>query len=181
MPHRHWTLLNSRDIADHRIFRVRYDTYRFEPSRREHDFVVLEMPSWVNVVPMTDDGQVVLIRQYRHGIRSVALEIPGGVMEPNEAPEKAAARELCEETGYVAERLRLLGRVLPNPAIQDNYCYLFAAEGCRKTEEPHLDPFESIEVVPYRREEISGMVRRGEIAHSMVIAALALAGLVQGE
>lgn len=178
MTHRHWTLLGSRDVADHRIFRVRYDNYRFEPSGRERDFVVLEMPSWVNVVPMTDDGQVVLIRQYRHGIRAVALEIPGGLIDPGEPPEGAAARELCEETGYVADRIRLMGRVLPNPAIQDNYCYLFAAEGCRLAKQQQPDPFESIEVATYPCEAISAMVRNGEIEHSMVILALAMAGLV---
>lgn len=178
MPQRHWTLLGSREVADHRIFHVRYDAYRFEPSGREQDFVVLEMPSWVNIVPMTDDGQVVLIRQYRHGIRDVALEIPGGVVEPNEPPEAAAVRELREETGYVAERVRLLARVHPNPAIQNNYCYLFAAEGCRKTEQPSPDPFESIEVSLCPRAAISDLVHRGEITQSMVIAALAMAGLV---
>jgi 8-oxo-dGTP pyrophosphatase MutT (NUDIX family) len=172
--------LGSRAVADHRILRVRYDHYRFEPSGRQQDFVVLEMPSWVNVVPMTDDGQVVLIRQYRHGIREVTLEIPGGVVESNESPETAAARELREETGYVAERIRSLGRVLPNPAIQDNFCHLFVAEGCRGVDEPQPDPFESIEVAIFPRETIPALVRRGEITQAMVIAALALAGLIGG-
>jgi ADP-ribose pyrophosphatase len=178
MPHRHWTLLGSRAVADHRILRVRYDRYRFEPSGREHDFVVLEMPAWVNVVPITDDGRVVLIRQYRHGIGAVLLEIPGGVVESNEPPEAAAARELREETGYTAARVRSLGRVLPNPAIQNNVCHLFLAEGCRLTAAPAPDPFESIEVDVYPREAIAGLVRSGEIAQAMVIAALGLAGLL---
>jgi ADP-ribose pyrophosphatase len=178
VPHRHWTLLGSRDVADHRIFQVRYDNYRFEPNGREHEFVVLEMSSWVNVVPMTDDGHVVLIRQYRHGIRNVTLEVPGGVIEPDEPPEAAGLRELREETGYEAKRIRLLARVLPNPAIQDNYCYLYVAEGCRPTAKQEPDPLESIEVLPVPRAEIAGMIRRGEIAQTMVVAALGLAGLL---
>jgi 8-oxo-dGTP pyrophosphatase MutT (NUDIX family) len=180
MPHRHWKLLGSRDVADHRIFRVRYDAYQFDPTNREHDFVVLEMPTWVNVVPITDDGQVVLIRQYRHGVREVTLEVPGGVVETDEAPEAAAARELEEETGYVAKQIRRLGHVLPNPAIQDNVCHLFVAEGCRLLKKPELDPLESIEVGVYPASAIDGMVRRGEVVHSMAVAALALAGLIGG-
>lgn len=173
--------MGSRPVADHRILRVRYDQYRFEPSGRTQDFVVLEMPAWTNVVPITDDGQVVLIRQYRHGIKQVTLEIPGGVVESGEPPEAAAARELREETGYAAERLRSLGQVLPNPAIQDNFCHLFLAEGCRHVQEPQPDPFESIQVTTYPRAAIPGLVRNGEIAQAMVIAALGLAGLLGGQ
>ena len=121
MPQRQWTLLGSEAVSDHRVFRIRHDRYRFEPSGQQRDFVVLESPSWVNVIPITAAGKVVLIRQYRHGIRDVTLEIPGGIMEPDETPEAAARRELREETGYTAEKLRSLGRVLPNPAIQNNY------------------------------------------------------------
>ena len=100
MPQRSWTLLGSRNVSDHKIFRLRHDLYRFEPSGIERDFVVLDTPSWVNVVPVTADGRVVLIRQYRHGIQDVTLEIPGGIIDDDEPPEAAAARELQEETGY---------------------------------------------------------------------------------
>ena len=108
MPNRSWTLLGSRDILDEKIFRLRRDRYRFEPNGAERDFVVLDSASWVNVVPVTAEGRVVLIRQYRHGIRDVTIEIPGGMIDAGESPKAAAARELQEETGYTAESLRLL-------------------------------------------------------------------------
>ena len=81
--------------------------------------------------------------------------------------------------GYVAEKIRLLARVLPNPAVQNNYLYLFAAEGCRNTGESELDAFESIEVFERPLEDIPEMIRAGEIAHGLVIAAFAFMGLVR--
>ncbi|MGA2799597.1 MAG: NUDIX hydrolase [Thermoguttaceae bacterium] len=174
MPHRSWKLLGSTDVSDHRIFRIRHDLYRFEPSGAERDFVILDCPDWVNVIPLTDDGQVVLIRQFRHGTRSVTLEIPGGVVEARETPEAAAMRELSEETGYVAERVKSLGFVSPNPAIQGNRSHTFLAEGCRLAAEPQPDSFEQIEVLLRPLEDIPALIRSGEISHSLIIAAFAL-------
>jgi ADP-ribose pyrophosphatase len=178
MPKRSWTFLRSHDVSDHRIFRLRHDLYRFEPSGQERDFVVIDTASWVNVVPVTAQGNVVLIRQFRHGIGDVVMEIPGGMIDGDESPESAAARELREETGYVAEKIRLLARVLPNPAVQNNYLYLFAAVGCRNTGRSQLDAFEMIDVVERPLEVIPELIRNGEIAHSMVITAFSFLGLV---
>jgi ADP-ribose pyrophosphatase len=176
MPHASWTLLRRRAISDHRIFRIRHDDYRFEPTGAERDFVVLECPDWVNVVPVTDDDRVVLVRQYRHGIEELSLEIPGGVVDRGEDPQQAAVRELREETGYVPQTVRLLGRVHPNPAIQGNWSYSFLAEGCRLEASINPDPFENIEVVLMPRSEIPGLIRRGEITNSMVLNAFTFLG-----
>jgi ADP-ribose pyrophosphatase len=178
MSHPSWTFLRSRIISDHRIFRVRHDDYRFEPSGAEREFVVLECANWVNIVPLTDDGRVVLVRQYRHGTRQTELEVPGGVMDGEESPEAAALRELREETGYVPRSMKLLARVRPNPAIQDNWSYSYLAEGCRLEAEVDFDPFEDIEVVLVHREEIPDLIRREVITNSMVVNTLAFAGLL---
>lgn len=178
MPDRSWTLLQSRQVSDHRIFRVREDIYRFEPSGVERDFVVLDSPDWANIVPLTDDGRVILVRQFRHGVQTVTTEIPGGIVDPGEQPEAAAVRELREETGYTPRRVRSLGRVRPNPAIMGNYCYMFVAEGCRRTTEPRPDPFEQIEVLSRPVEDVPELVRREEISHTLIINALAMAGLL---
>jgi 8-oxo-dGTP pyrophosphatase MutT (NUDIX family) len=173
MPHRSWHLLGSRDVSDHRIFSIRHDLYRFEPSGAERDFVILDCPDWVNIIPLTDDGQVVLIRQYRHGTKTVTLEVPGGVIEADETPEAAAVRELSEETGYVPARVKPLGFVSPNPAIQGNRSYTFLAEGCRLAAEPQPDSFEQIEVQLRPLEDIPALIRSGEISHSLIVAAFA--------
>jgi 8-oxo-dGTP pyrophosphatase MutT (NUDIX family) len=177
MPHPSWTFLGSSEATDYKIFRLRHDRYRFEPTGDEGEFVVLDCPAWVNVVPLTADGKVLLIRQYRHGIREATLEVPGGMVERGEPPEAAAARELAEETGYAAGKIRPLARVLPNPAVQNNYLYLFAAEGCRKAGPPKPDRFEHIEVLETPLADIPAMIRDGRIAHAMVIAAFAFLGL----
>ena len=141
--------------------------------------MVLEAPDWVNIVPITERGEVVLVKQFRHGIRRATLEIPGGMVDPHESAKESAVRELEEETGYVPDRVELLGRVTPNPAILDNHCYSYLARGCRLKAEPKLDPMERIEVVVRPIDEIAELIRCDEISNSMVINAFAFMGLLQ--
>ena len=178
MPDKSWTLLDSQDVSDHRIFRIRHDLYRFEPTGARRDFVVLDSPDWVNIVPVTPDDQVVLIRQYRHGIQRVTLEIPGGMVDAGESPQEAAVRELKEETGFAPTEVQPLGQVSPNPAIQNNCCYTFLGRGCHRVAEPEGDPFERIEVLLRPLSEIPELIRSGEICHALIINALAFMGLV---
>jgi len=174
---RNWKLLGSRPVSDHRIFRIRYDNYRMESSGLEHEFVVLEAPDWVHVVPITTDGQVVLVRQYRHGTQRVSLEAPGGVMDEGETPEQAALRELREETGYQAGRLVRLPSISPNPAMMNNTCHIFLAEDCVPAGDLELDALEHIEVELHRPEDIAELVRQGQIDHGLVVASLGMVGL----
>lgn len=179
MPDRSWKLLSTRLIADYRILRLREDRYRFEPKGTEANFVVCDSLDWVLVIPVTDDGQVVLVRQFRHGVRQVVLEVPGGLLEAGETPEASAARELREETGYQAEKIRLIGKMMPNPAINSAYIHIVVAEGCHLAGDQNLDPFERIEVVLRPLTDIPAMIASGELAHALVVAAFTLAGIVR--
>src|SRR5262245_27824962 len=94
---RPWQVLGTEALHDCRVFRVRRALVRSPSSGDAHSFFSIEADPWVNVVPVTADGHVVMVRQYRHGSREVTLEIPGGIVDPGEDPAVAAARELSEE------------------------------------------------------------------------------------
>ncbi len=178
MPGESWTLLDTRRVSDHKIFTVNEDLYRFKPSDRERNFVRLSCPPWVNIIPVTPAGDVVMVRQYRHGVREVTLEIPGGMVDPKEDPAVAARRELLEETGYDAPEIQPLGNVWPNPAIQDNLCHFYLADGACHTAEPQPDPFERFEIEMVPLKAVPELIATGKIRHSLVITAFALYGVV---
>ena len=172
-----WERLRGELLADHRILRVRQDRSRSPRTGAEHDFIVLEMANWINIVPVTEEGRVVMIRQYRHGTGEVGLEIPGGVIDPGEEPLAAARRELREETGYAAGEIAAIGQVAPNPAMQDNRCFSFLARGAYWEGVQELDAGEDIEVVEIERREIPQLIETGEINHGLVVVALRFAGV----
>ncbi|HLP02612.1 MAG TPA: NUDIX hydrolase [Opitutaceae bacterium] len=167
-----WERLADAAVDHFRVFRVRRTRYRHPRDRREGEFVVIESNDWVNVLALTDDGRMVLVRQFRFGVHDFTLEIPGGVIETGEDPVAAGVRELREETGFVGRDARLLAQVRPNPAIQANRCHFVLVEGCVPTASTQLDPFEEIEVSLLPVDEVIAQAERGEITHALVIDAL---------
>ena len=155
----------------YRVFSIRKDTSISPRTGIEHDFYIIESRDWVNIIPITIDHQVVMIRQYRHGSREVTLEIPGGLLDPGDTPEEAAARELLEETGYQAKEWLKIGVVNPNPALFNNRCYTFLAQDIEKVSDPTPDQTEDIEVVLIPLADIPELILKGEIDHAMVITA----------
>jgi ADP-ribose pyrophosphatase len=171
MPPEKWKSLFQTWDDSHGIVTIRTDRAVSPRTGEAHDFFILETDSWVNVIPVTADHRVVMVRQYRHGTGEVTLEIPGGIVEKEDTPESAALRELKEETGYTASSLSLLGAVHPNPAIQDTVCYTFLASNVVCMGEQRLDEKEDIEVVLYPLEKIPSLIRKGDITHALVLAA----------
>lgn len=170
---RPWKHLSSEPGPDLLIARARFDRLENPRTGAHLRRMVLDTADWVNVVALTEEQRLVVVRQYRFGTREVTLEIPGGVIDPGERPEAAAVRELREETGFTAPRWSLLGVVEPNPAFQNNRCHHFLAEGAQRTHELELDPGEDIAVDTLPLEEARELVQRGVIRHSLVITALA--------
>ncbi|MBN1102808.1 MAG: NUDIX hydrolase [Deltaproteobacteria bacterium] len=171
MPPKPWPLIASRKEASLRIFGLRIDRSLSPRTQEEHDFYILESLDWVNVIPITTDDRVVLIRQYRHGIQEVTLEIPGGIVEGRDSPEEAARRELMEETGYEAAQMIPLGFVHPNPAFLNNRCHTYVAKDVVKVAGQSQDEKEDIEVLLRPVKDIPGLIREGRITHSLVLAA----------
>ncbi len=168
-----WSKIRTRSATSYRVFSVRTDIIRSPRTGLEHDFYIIESNDWVNIIPLTADHRVVMVRQYRHGSNQVTLEIPGGLVDEGDTPEEAASRELFEETGYKAEEWIKVGEVNPNPAIFNNRCHTFVARKVKKISDPHPDQTEDIEVALIPLAEIPEMIRNGTIDHAIVIAAFA--------
>lgn len=157
-------------VADHGVFRVQRLVYDEAPLPR--DVFVFDAPDWCNVIAETPGGEVVLVWQYRFGTDALSLEVPGGVIDPGEAPIDAARRELLEETGYGADAFELVSVVEPNPALQGNRCFTYLARGARATGQTAFDELEDLETVLVPRAKIAGLVDDGLVTHALVVVAL---------
>lgn len=173
-PPLRWKKLGARTIAHTRIFDVQSVDFQHPARPKPQDFFVISAPDWVNVIALTPERQLVLVRQFRHGLDDFSLEIPGGVVDPGEDAIAAGVRELREETGYVGTAARLLGVVHPNPAMQNNRCHLVLVENARREARLDWDSDEEFEIITRPVDEVYQLAYGGGITHAMVLDALLL-------
>lgn len=176
-----WETISSGAEQNLKIFDLKIVKRRNLKIGKESDFVVLNSPKWVNIIPITKNDEVVLVEQYRHGIDQITLEVPGGLVEPGEEPRVAAERECSEETGYSSElRAEQLGENLPNPAFLTNTCYSFLWRDCELTSMQKLDGNEDIAVHLLPMKDIKNKILDGTIRHSLVLTAFFFYSLKYG-
>lgn len=169
-----WTTFSSKLVFDHRWYRLRQDTVALPDGQVVDDYFVSLRPDIATVLPITADGQVVFVRQYRHGVGEILLELPAGTFNPKEEPLAVAQRELAEETGYVGEEWEAIATFYNNPVKQNNRIHLFKAQPVRLAGPQQLDATEEIEVVLKPIAAIPALIASGEICVAGTITALAL-------
>jgi 8-oxo-dGTP pyrophosphatase MutT (NUDIX family) len=167
-----WKRSEPEFLCDARIFTVEKVPSESPETGRKFDFFRLVAQDWVNVIALTPDNKAILVVQQRHGIDLPTLEIPAGLVEPEEEPSKAVLRELEEETGYVPDELIHIGTCWPNPAFLTNTCYSYLATNCRPSGRVQQDASEEVKVILVPEPELHNLLLRGLLGNSMGIVAL---------
>lgn len=173
-----WKKKSSEKLAHYPVFDLRRDIVTSPRTGIDLPVYILETRNWVNIIPLTPDNQVVMVRQYRFAAEEITLEIPGGLIDRNDGTlADAARREMREETGYDTSQIQPLGFCRPNPAILNNMCHMFLAENAEKKYDLELDEGEDIQVELFALDEIPSLICDGKIRHSLVLNAFYLLDL----
>ena len=167
-----WKVLSSEYLIKRPWLTARRDVVELPNGAINKEYYVLEYPTWINVTAITKDGEMVMVRQYRHGLGQTNFEIVAGVMEQGEEPIDAAKRELMEEAGYGGGEWREVAVVSANPSTTTNLTHCFLAIGVEKISGQHLDATEDIEVYLFKPEEVKEMIRCGELVQALMLVPL---------
>src|SRR6476620_6563732 len=162
-----WKVLGSTYLHKDDWLTVRKDKCELPNGKVIPGYYVLEYPDWVNVLALTEDNKVVLVKQYRHALGQVGMEVPGGVIDEGETPEEACRRELLEETGYEFEQYHYLGKICANPATTTNFTHMYLATGGKKVAEQQLAETEDVEVLFHSIDEVKAFLLQNTIMQSL--------------
>lgn len=162
-----WKVLESTYLHNEPWLTIRKDKCELPNGNIVPAFYINEYPDWVNAFALTKEGKVIMVKQYRHGIEEVGIELPGGVVEQGETFQEGVRREALEETGYVFEKIEYLGKISANPSTTNNFMHMFLATGGEKVAEQNLDDSEEVEVVLMTIDEVKDLVKENKIVQSL--------------
>ena len=165
---------SSRPIEENWLFRLRRERFRSRASGKTHDFYVVDLADAVNVIAVTPDRRLVLVRQFRAGSNADSLEPPGGLLEPDEDPGIAGARELMEETGYAGDPAVVLGSSWSNPSLLSSRITTILIANARLMGETNWDDVEELAVELMPEAEVLPAIRDGRIDHALAVGGLLL-------
>lgn len=162
-----WKTLSSKYLSKHIYFTAREDRCEMPGGNIVDPYFVVELPTSVCAMAITENNEVIVLKQYRHPLTETLLEIPGGFVDPGEASDKAIERELLEETGYAFTGIHFVARVAANPGVLDNYTDLYLATGGKKVAPQQLDHGEEIETDLFPLEEVRQMLMKNEFKQAL--------------
>lgn len=168
-----WKTVSSDYLFSDTWFTIRKDSCITQEGKIISPYYVYEFPEWVTALALTEDGKVIMERQYRHALEQTIYEIPGGCIDrTDESPEAAIARELVEETGYIFGKYEYLGKTSSNPSTNNNWMHMYLATGGRLVKQQELDHNEEIEIHLFTIEALKKMLRENQIIQSMHVTAI---------
>ncbi len=168
-----WKVLSSAYLFNDQWFKVRRDTCETPDGKIVSPYYVYEFPPWAAALGITEEGKIVMVRQYRHALGEVCTELPGGCVDDTDKNYDAAiARELLEETGYEFSEWHYLGRISANPSTNNNLLHMYLATGGKKVAEQKLDPNEEIEVLLLSMDELKQLLRENKIIQGMHVSCI---------
>ena len=163
-----WKILSSEYLFNDLWFKVRKDRCETPQGKIVDPYYVYEFPTWVTAVAITEEGKIVLERQYRHALGETCIEIPGGCVDDTDSSlEEAIKRELLEETGYQFSSYEYLGKISANPSTNSNLMHMFLAKGGKKVASQELDHNEEIEIELATIDELKQLLRENKIVQAM--------------
>lgn len=168
-----WKTLTSEYLFNDLWFKVRKDVCESPQGKIINPYYVYEFPEWATAFALTEDNKVIMVRQYRHAVGEVCIELPGGCIDDTDKNyTEAIARELLEETGYSFSSFETLGKISANPSTNTNWMHMFLAKGGKKTSEQQLDSNEEIIVELYSIDELKQMVKGNKIIQAMHVTCI---------
>lgn len=175
-----WKILSSSIVYQKKWLRVREEACQLPDGRILNPYISLDVPGFCNIFIVTENEEVVLVKQYRHAAGIVSIELPGGMVDPGEEPLQAAVREMREETGYASDDVKLLYAVSPNPPLEKNTAWFYLAKNARPTHAIELDAFEDIELLHVSKQEFINMLLKYEFTHGVQTGAMYAAAIELG-